>query len=330
MLHFLHFLGNMFLHFGNSGFPGGAFWKRIFYAFFCNSFGLTTAQPATADHNSKGTNYPWGEVVQRVALTAAKSGTQVVVEVPPEAQIAESKQYVSLSKGEAWRHVVLDGCSHDQRLVGKDHQGQSCIKYCHKEWEFFTANTSLEPKPSDRCKSKHKHAEEHDFNDPGNREVRTSQVSKRLLKSLTFEAGDGKLVSMPAKGPKKLDGVVVEFRLNKEVTNKGSDHRARVVLDGPIKSATQEDELVKKINRLRGNKVQSPVLFTVSLRRSGGGSVLKGSTDAQGDGSPRGYKTCRGVLKSLKRLLKKFAESPHVYFSLDMPSTFDVFMLVMA
>ena len=29
----------------------------------------------------------------------------------------------------------------------------------------------------------------------------------------------------------------------------------------------------------------------------------------------------RGILRLLKRLMKRFCESPHVYFSLDMPST---------
>ncbi|OLP93893.1 hypothetical protein AK812_SmicGene24167 [Symbiodinium microadriaticum] len=178
---------------------------------------------------SKGTNYPWGEVVQRIALTAAKSGTRVTVETPPGAQITESKQYTSLSKGEAWRHVVLDGCTHGQRFMTTNHQGQSCVKYCNKE-------------------------------------------------------GDGRLVSMPAKGPKKkLDGVVVEFLLGKEANVEGSDRHVRVMLDGPPKSVAQEEELVKKVNKLRGYKLRTPVLFTVSLRRSGGGSDPKGGTDAQGD-----------------------------------------------
>ena len=37
------------------------------------------------------TDYPWGEVVQRIALAAAKSGTQVIAEAPPEAQVADTK-----------------------------------------------------------------------------------------------------------------------------------------------------------------------------------------------------------------------------------------------
>ena len=46
------------------------------------------------------TDYPWGKVVQRIAVTAAKSGTQVIGEVPPEGQITDAKQYKLLSNGE--------------------------------------------------------------------------------------------------------------------------------------------------------------------------------------------------------------------------------------
>ena len=85
------------------------------------------------------TDYPWGEVVQRLALAAAKSGTQVIVEVPPEAQVADTKQYRLLSNKELWRHNVIDGCSHGQRLLVHDHENQPCVKYCDKKWEFFSA-----------------------------------------------------------------------------------------------------------------------------------------------------------------------------------------------
>ena len=111
------------------------------------------------------TEYHWGEVVQRIALAAAKSGTQVIIEVPPEAQVADTKQYRLLSNKELWRHNVMDGCSHGQRLLVRDHENQPCVKYCNKKWEFFSANTAREHKPSDACKAKHNHACEQDYSD---------------------------------------------------------------------------------------------------------------------------------------------------------------------
>ena len=41
------------------------------------------------------TDYPYWEVVQRLAFTAATSGTQAIVEVPPESQIAISSKNTS-------------------------------------------------------------------------------------------------------------------------------------------------------------------------------------------------------------------------------------------
>eukprot|EP00439_Symbiodinium_sp_Y106_P055856 s4236_g7.t2 len=39
------------------------------------------------------TDYPWGEVVQRIVRKASQWKTQVIVEVPPEAQVQQTKQY---------------------------------------------------------------------------------------------------------------------------------------------------------------------------------------------------------------------------------------------
>ena len=66
---------------------------------------------------------------------------------------------------------------------------------------------------------------------------------------------------------------------------------------------------------MRGYKMQTPVLFTVLLSRTGVGPDLKGGSFAGGENFPGGYRRFRGVMKSRKRLLK-FAESPHVYFLL--------------
>ena len=127
------------------------------------------------------------------------------------------------------------------------HENQPCVKYCDKKWEFFSADTAMEHKPTDACKAKHNHACEQDYSDRG----RTSQVSRRLLQALSFKEGDGRLISMPAKKP-KAGGAVPRL---------------------------------------------SP-WWGVSLLR-----------------------WASSLLKLLKRLIKRFCESPHVYFSLDVPST---------
>ena len=93
------------------------------------------------------------------------------------------------------------------------------------------------------------------------------------------------------------------------------------MLDESPKTVAQEIDLIEKINELRGYQMQTPVLFTESLMRSGAGPDLDGGPSAGGETLPGGYKRFRVLMKSLKRLLKKFVESPHVYFSLDMPST---------
>ena len=177
------------------------------------------------------TEYPWGEVVQRIALAAAKSGTQVIVEIPPEAQVAGTKQYGHLLNKELWKHNVIDdGCSHGQRLLVRDSENLSLVKYCDRRWEFFSANTAMEPKPNDVCKAKHEHACEQDYSDLRTKEVRTSQISRRLLRSLSFAEGDGKLISMPARKPKsRCDGVVVQFGHTSSDNSKGPSRHLHVL-----------------------------------------------------------------------------------------------------
>ena len=56
--------------------------------------------------------------------------------------------------------------------------------------------------------------------------------------------------------------------------------------------------------------------------RSGGGHGPKTESLVGGESSPVGkLNEFRGILKLLKRLIKRVRESPRVYFSLDMPST---------
>ena len=269
------------------------------------------------------TEYPWGEVVQRIALAAAKSGTQVIVEIPPEAHVAGTKQHSHLLNKELWKHNVIDGCSHGQRLLVRDSEDLSHVKYCNRKWEFFTANTAMEPKSSDVCKAKHEHACEQDYTDLRAKEMRTSQVSRRLLRSLSFVEGDGKLISMPAKKPKsKCDGVVVQFGHSSSDDSKKTGKQLHVLNVEPPRNVAQETELVAKIKKLSNNRPSTPVLFTASLSRPGAGLGPKAVPLVGGEGSPVGkLSEFRGVLRLLKRLMKRFCESPHVYFSLDMPST---------
>eukprot|EP00439_Symbiodinium_sp_Y106_P043009 s6933_g5.t1 len=130
------------------------------------------------------TDYPWGEVVQRIARKAALKGIQVVVEVPPEAQVHQTKQYKTLSEDENWTSVKIDGCTHGRRLIVPGPSGIRTVGYCKVEWEYFAANVKIRPKLSDR-----------------------------LLNALHFRApSDGRLVSMPANIPKgRIDRVVVSL-----------------------------------------------------------------------------------------------------------------------
>ena len=101
----------------------------------------------------------------------------------------------------------------------------------------------MEHKPTGARKAKHNHACEQDYSAEGSREVRTSQVSRRLLQALSFKEGDGRLISMPAEKPKAGgDGVVVE----------------------PPKTVAQETDLVARIKKISGDKPLTPVLFTAS------------------------------------------------------------------
>ena len=84
----------------------------------------------------------------------------------------------------------------------------------------------------------------------------------------------------------------------------------------------QETDLVLKIKKLSANEPSTPVLFAASLVRPGGGLGPKAVPLVGGECSSVGkLSEFRGVLRLLKRLMKRFCESPHVYFSLDMPST---------
>ena len=93
----------------------------------------------------------WGEVVQKIARRAASWGTQVIVEVPPEAQLHGTKQYKMLSDDDVWTSTKIDGCTHGQRSLIP---GPGCIRthgHCKTTWEHFAANVTLPTKSSDTC-----------------------------------------------------------------------------------------------------------------------------------------------------------------------------------
>ena len=89
------------------------------------------------------TDYPLGEVVQRIARRAAQGKTQVIVEVPPEAQIHQTKQYHMLLEDEKWTGVKIDGCTHGQRMVVPGPSRIHTVGYCKVEWEYFAANVKI-------------------------------------------------------------------------------------------------------------------------------------------------------------------------------------------
>eukprot|EP00439_Symbiodinium_sp_Y106_P029133 s2789_g3.t1 len=65
----------------------------------------------------KTTDNFFGEIVQKFARRAASWGTQVIVEVPPKAQLHGTKQYKLLSDDDVWTSAKIDGCTHGQRFL---------------------------------------------------------------------------------------------------------------------------------------------------------------------------------------------------------------------
>ena len=136
-----------------------------------------------------------------------------------------------------------------------DHENLPCVKYCNKKWEFFSANTAMEQKPTDVCKAKHNHACEQDYSDRSSKEVRTSQVPRRLLQVLSFKEGDGRMIPMPVKKPKNgTSGVIVHFGHDVPGDRKGNNGHMHVLNVEPPKTVAQETELVAKIKKLSHGK----------------------------------------------------------------------------
>ena len=180
----------------------------------------------------------------------------------------------------------------------------------------------MEQKPTDACKAKHNHACEQDYSAEGSKEVRTSQVSRRLLRALSFKEGDGQLISMPAKKPKTGGEGVVHFGHGDCKSRNAVSGTMRVLHVEPPKTVAQETELVARIKKISGDKPLTPVLFTASLVRSGGGHGPKTGSLVGGESSSVGkLSEFRGILKLLKRLIKRFPPIAARLFSLDMPST---------
>eukprot|EP00439_Symbiodinium_sp_Y106_P071469 s920_g12.t2 len=103
------------------------------------------------------TDYPWEEVAQTIARKASQWKTQVIVEVPPEAQVQQTKQYKMLSEDDAWTSIKIDGCTHGQRMVLPGPSGIHTIGCRKVGWEYLTANAKIWPKLSDKFRSDHTH-----------------------------------------------------------------------------------------------------------------------------------------------------------------------------
>ena len=118
---------------------------------------------------------------------------------------------------------------------------------------------------------------------------------------------------MPAKKPKSgCDGVVVHFGHGTADNRRGLSRQFHVLHAEPPKTVAQETELVAKIKKLSTNKPSTPVLFTASLLRSGGGQSPKAVPLVGGESSSVGkLSEFRGILRLLKRLMKRFCKSPH-------------------
>eukprot|EP00439_Symbiodinium_sp_Y106_P026018 s8580_g3.t1 len=198
-------------------------------------------------------------------------GTQVVVEVPPEAQ--ETKQYKMLSEDENWASIKIDGRTHGQRLIVPGPSGIHTVGYCKVEWEYFAANVRIRPKSSDKCNAQHTHVCTQTMLDHADQGCRTSQVSRRLLNALRFRApSDGRLVSMPVNIPKgRIDRVVVSLdgMGGGFAEPDGMKGCARIQCQEPLSTCSQEDELIKKLKNVCRSDLRTPVLFVASLLRSG-------------------------------------------------------------
>eukprot|EP00439_Symbiodinium_sp_Y106_P047311 s7424_g6.t1 len=97
--------------------------------------GELMAEPSSCGELRKGrvefrTDYPWGEVVQRIARRAAQGETQVIVEVPPEEQTHQTKQYHMPLEDEKWTSVKIDVCTRGQRMVVPGPSGIHTVGYC--------------------------------------------------------------------------------------------------------------------------------------------------------------------------------------------------------
>ena len=58
-------------------------------------------------------------------------GAQVIVEVPPEAQLHGTKQYKLLSDDDVWTSTKIDGCTHGQRFLIPGPGGVHMRGYCN-------------------------------------------------------------------------------------------------------------------------------------------------------------------------------------------------------
>ncbi|CAE7948322.1 unnamed protein product [Symbiodinium sp. KB8] len=146
-------------------------------------------------------DYPWGEVVQKIAEPAAQWRSRVIIEVPPGDEIRGTVQYQKLTQGDQkWDSLKIDGCTHGQRILVPQGEGTGKVVHCKEEWEYLTMNVSWQPKPSDKCRAKHVHADDECKREHFHHGKRTSQISRRLLRALKFETPSDGVAGLKAQG----------------------------------------------------------------------------------------------------------------------------------
>ena len=242
----------------------------------------------------------------------------MIVEVPPEAEVQQTKQYKMLAEDESWVSVKIDGCTPGQRLVMPFREGDQNLAYCKVG---LAANIQIRPKLSDKCCSNHTHANQECMYEHAEKGRRTSQVSRRLLNALNFRApNEGRLVSMPVSIPKgRVDRVIVTWDGARDVfvEPKGAKGCVRIRCREPLGTCAREDELIQKISKACRNDLHTPVLFVASLLRSGEGPGEVEGSRVGGKSCPGGkYKQCVEISQAPTEEV-----CGSVYFSLDMPTS---------
>ena len=120
----------------------------------------------TSKRSNFGLITPGGRSSKEIARKVSQWKTQMIVEVPPEAAVHQTKQYKMLTEDELWVSIKINGCMHGQRLVMPLREGDQNLAYCKVGWEYLAANIKIWPKLSDKCRSDHTHASQECMHEP--------------------------------------------------------------------------------------------------------------------------------------------------------------------